>query len=598
MQILHDVHAQFASFFKDKDIQPFVQLLSQKLSEGHICVDPEDVLKEDGHQHDWLPDKADIHAFLKNNPLITTINGSKQPFVWHRDRLYFQRYFHYESGILQGINAFLENEKHEFPERKGMLEKNRKQVRKLFGAGKSKDNQSTFDWQMAAALMGLTNSFTIISGGPGTGKTTTVAKILALLFEMQPDAKVALAAPTGKAAYRMAESLKNAARQTEQATSDKFSHLEPQTIHRLLKARGKSTRFGHNADYPLNYDLIIIDEASMIDISLFFKLMDAIPSGARLILLGDKDQLASVEAGSVLGDLCQTQKTLNLLSEEKANFINSFLDDSEEKFPDDLKSKLEENPLSGNIIQLKHSHRFSGEKGIGLLSNAIIHNQTDILKVFLDQDQDDAISIDKDYQSDKFEAFADGYKEFIQEPDIAKALQKLNNLRVLCAIREGEQGVYSANKKIENYLHRQGLLNIQNQFYENRPVMVLQNNPALGLFNGDVGIVRKDQNGISRVWFEDATGQLKSFIPGHIGAVETVFATTIHKSQGSEFDKVLVLLPDISELPILTRELVYTAVTRARNFVLLQTSAEALLTAAQRSVERVSGLTHRIDELI
>lgn len=127
--------------------------------------------------------------------------------------------------------------------------------------------------------------------------------------------------------------------------------------------------------------------------------------------------------------------------------------------------------------------------------------------------------------------------------------------------------------------------------------MVLQNNPALGLFNGDVGIVRKDQNGISRVWFEDATGQLKSFIPGHIGAVETVFATTIHKSQGSEFDKVLVLLPNIPELPILTRELVYTAVTRARNFVLLQTSAEVLLAAAQRSVERVSGLTHRIDEL-
>ncbi len=598
MQIIHDVHSQLASFFKDQEIQPFVHLLSKKLSEGHICVDPEAVFTNESIQTDALPDKQAINAFLKNNPLITTIDGSKQPFVWHRQRLYFQRYFHYESGILQRINAFLENEKREFPQRIGLLEKNRKQVRELFGGGKSNDNQVSFDWQMAAALMGLTNSFTIISGGPGTGKTTTVAKILTLLFEMQPDAKVALAAPTGKAAYRMAESLKNAASQTEQPNSDKFSHLEPQTIHRLLKARGKSTRFGHNADYPLNYDLVIVDEASMIDISLFYKLMDAIPGGARLILLGDKDQLASVEAGSVLGDLCQTQQTLNLLSEEKANFINSFLEDSEDKFPNELTSKQAENPLSRNIIQLKYSHRFSGEKGIGKLSNAIIHNQTDILKVFLDQDQDDAISIDKSYETDKFESFADGYKEFIQVPDIAIALQNLNKLRVLCAIREGEQGVYSVNKKIENYLHRHGILNIQNEFYENRPVMVLQNNPALGLFNGDVGIVRKDKNGISKVWFEDATGKLKSFIPGHIGAVETVFATTIHKSQGSEFDKVLVLLPDIPELPILTRELVYTAVTRARHFVLLQSSAEVLLAAAQRCVERVSGLTHRIDELI
>ncbi|MDG5800808.1 exodeoxyribonuclease V subunit alpha [Marinilabiliaceae bacterium ANBcel2] len=598
MQIIQNVHAQFASFFKDHEIQPFVHLLSKKLSEGHICVDPEAVFKDEHIQTELLPDGDKTNTILEANLLVSTAEGPKRPFVWHRNRLYFQRYFYYESGILGRIGAFLENEKNQFTSLKTELLNHKKQVRKLFVEEQLNAESPQFNWQMCAALMALVNSFTIISGGPGTGKTTTVAKILALLFEIQPDAKVALAAPTGKAAYRMAESLKNAANQTEQTVSDKFSHLEPKTIHRLLKARGKSTHFGHNTDNPLNYDLVIVDEASMIDVSLFYKLMDAIPNGARLILLGDKDQLASVEAGSVLGDLCQTQKTLNLLSEEKANFINSFLEDSEEKFPDDLKSKLEENPLSGNIIQLKHSHRFSGEKGIGLLSNAIINNQTETLKRFLDKDQDDAISIDKNYESDKFESFANGYKEFIQEPDIAEALKKLNNLRVLCAIREGEQGVYSANKKIENYLHHRGLINTQNEFYENRPVMVLQNNPALGLFNGDTGIVRKNKNEVSRVWFEDAIGQLKSFIPGHIGAVETVFATTIHKSQGSEFNKVLVLLPDMPELPILTRELVYTAVTRARNFVLLQTSAETLLAAAQRGVERVSGLTHRIDELI
>jgi len=582
-----NVHEQFAGFFEDREIRPFVQLLSQKLSDGHICIDP-----------DKMAEREDPDAFLKAHPLVTSKEGPKRPFVWHRNRLYFQRYFHYESGILERIRAFLNREQQENDARRELLLKHREQVRLLFGAGKDASDKARFDWQMAAALMALSNSFTIISGGPGTGKTTTVAKILALLFSMQPNVKVALAAPTGKAAYRMAESLKNASQNLDPELVEKFAVLEPQTLHRLLKARGTSNTFEHNASYPLQFDLLIVDEASMIDVALFYRLMDALPDTARLILLGDKDQLASVEAGSVLGDLCQTQEQLNGLSADKVDFINSFLEAGEEQFPEDLRAKGPQNALNGHVVQLKYSHRFSGDKGIGLLSQAIIHNQSDAIAAFLAKDKDEAVKIDQDYRNDCFEDFVAGYEAYIKEPDLALALKKLNHLRVLCAIREGEQGVNRINKRIEEYLQRKGLLDVEEEFYLHRPVMVLQNNPALGLFNGDAGIVRKDEKGISKVWFEDARGCLKSFIPGHIGAVETIFATTIHKSQGSEFNKVLVLLPNFRDLPLLTRELVYTAITRARSFVLLQASAEVLSAAAERRVERVSGLAHRIDELI
>ncbi|MCW3109774.1 MAG: exodeoxyribonuclease alpha subunit, partial [Segetibacter sp.] len=195
-----------------------------------------------------------------------------------------------------------------------------------------------------------------------------------------------------------------------------------------------------------------------------------------------------------------------------------------------------------------------------------------------------------------FEQFVEGYAEYIKEPDIKKALQKLNQLRVLCAVREGEQGLYSLNTAIENYLRKKKLITKKSEYYENRPIIVTKNYYSLGLFNGDVGIIRPDENGVLKAWFEDSNNELKSVFPGYVAESETVFAMTIHKSQGSEYDKVLVILPDNSNIQILTRELLYTAVTRAKSKVIVQASEAVILHTAEGVVERASGIMERFEE--
>lgn len=580
MQTINDVHAQFAGFFPEVELRPLIYLLSKKLSEGHVCIDPMALLDSSELPEPLDQVVGDVAQLLGDSQLVSTACGPKRPMVWHRERLYLQRYFHYETVILERIKDFLDSERERFPAMKQALEMQRELIRRLFGADENAGSRPDFDWQMMAALLALVNQFTIITGGPGTGKTTTVAKILTILFAVNPAAKVALAAPTGKAAFRMAESLKNTHIELTEAVKEQFGRLEPVTLHRLLKAHGTSSKFRHHAGNPLRYDLVIVDEASMVDVTLFAKLLDAVGSNTQLILLGDKNQLASVEAGSVLGDLCHTQSTMNVVTSEKARFIQQFLVEAEPSIPHHLVVEACPNPLAEHVVELQKSHRFSDEKGIGLLSKAIINNDQPVLQAFLLENIDDAITIDKGYDAEKFHAFAEGYRAYIQEPDTALALKKLNDLRVLCAIREGDQGVYAVNRRIEGYLQEKKWLQPQNEFYENRPVMVLQNNPGLRLFNGDIGIVRKDAEGSPKVWFEDASGALRAFIPGHIGAVETVFATTVHKSQGSEFDRVLVLLPNQPQLPIMTRELVYTAITRGKSHVLLQCTDEVLMAAA------------------
>jgi exodeoxyribonuclease V alpha subunit len=324
--------------------------------------------------------------------------------------------------------------------------------------------------------------------------------------------------------------------------------------------------------------------------------LDAIGPSTRLILLGDKDQLASVEAGSVLGDLCQTQARFNVVATDNAQFINSFIDDVALQISGSFMVDSCPHPLNEHITELKRSRRFSSQKGIGKLSKAFILNDKESLSAFMSHPVGDDVTIDPNYSMELFNGFALGYGSYIEEPDIRLALKKLNQQRVLCAVREGLQGMYETNRRIEEVLRINGLIDGRQEFYENRPLMVTQNNKLLGLFNGDVGIVRKDDQGHLKVWFEDAKGVLKAFNPGYLGHIETVFAMTIHKSQGSEFDRVMVILPNQPNLPILTRELVYTAITRAKNKVVIQSGEEVIWAAAERQVERASGLMYRFDE--
>ena len=589
MQTLNDVHQQFASFFKSETLRPYAWLVSKKLSEGHICVSLEDI-EEIGDECPlaYKSGMSDIGS-LGDEPMVSTNEQEKQPFVLYNKRLYLQRYFAYESMILNRIEQFIETERLNASDRAIVMESQKGFIKQLFSGNEAEQT----DWQMAAAVSCILNNFTVITGGPGTGKTTTVSKILAVLFNMNSDLKVALAAPTGKAAMRMAESLKAASVELNPATRDCFESLRPSTIHRLLKYIPDSPYFKHNHDNPLEYDVVIVDEASMIDVALFAKLLDAVGPDTRLILLGDKDQLASVEAGSLFGDLCQSQGSLNLFSNERAALINSFTERSERQITPIHITEPSGHPLFEHIIELRHSHRFKSDEGIGKFSRAIISDDVASIEGFIAGDPDGQVVIDPDYSQKEFEDFIQGYIAYIQEPDTRKALTKFQDLRILCAIREGEKGLYAINRKVEKYLADKGKITLKGDFYEHRPIMINSNNYSLGLFNGDIGIIRPDGNGVLKAWFETAEGELKAILPGLIGQAETVYAMTIHKSQGSEFNKVLIVLPDAENISILTRELLYTGVTRAKQKVVVQGKESGILQAAERRVKRASGLSER-----
>lgn len=595
MHTINDVHQQFAEYFQIPALKPYAYLLSRKLSEGHICL----------HLNKPVEAAADLPAFCENLPagsrtlqqipLVAKGGSDSQPFVLYQERLYLQRYFRYETIFLQRIHQFLATEKDVLADRLKMLETNRTFISNLFAAGPAfvADGGDPADWQLSAAVNGVLNNFTVITGGPGTGKTTTVAKILAILYYLDPSLKVALAAPTGKAAARMAESLRNTQLPVDDAITAQFRSLAPSTIHRLLRSRKDSPYFVYNAENPLNYDVVIVDECSMIDVALFAKLLDAIGNGTRLILLGDKDQLASVEAGSLFGDLCQAQGELNMFTKERLALINSFIPDERRKLPASQVKENDHHPLFQHLVELRRSHRFSGDKGIGKFSKAIIANDQVVIQGFLTPGADEQVAIDETYSRELFAQFVAGYSAFIVEKDIRKALQLLNDLRVLCAIREGEEGLYAINRNIEKILHDKRLIRVNAEFYENRPVILTRNYYEHGLFNGDTGIIRMDEQGVLMAWFEDSNGELKAILPGYLTEAETVFAMTIHKSQGSEFKEVMVILPRAKDVPILTRELLYTGVTRAKQKVYVQSSAEVLLLTATRFVERASGIGQR-----
>jgi exodeoxyribonuclease V alpha subunit len=608
MRTLNDVHQQFAEYFNVPELKPYAYLLSRKLSEGHICLDLDRISEQLEGMPAYCQHMIPGSAPLRSISLVDKTGAETQPFVLYQDRLYLQRYFHYETGFLQSIKGFLAVEQGVLKERLDILNAHKAFITSLFApdpAAPATTNTSSdpIDWQLAAAITGLLNNFTIITGGPGTGKTTTVAKILAILYATAQTLKVALAAPTGKAAARMAESLRHAKIPVDPVLAEKFQALAPSTIHRLLKPETGTPHFRYDRGNPLHFDVVIVDECSMIDVALFAKLLDAIGPSTRLILLGDKDQLASVEAGSLFGDLCQVRESLNLFTPDRLALINRFIGNPIRQIPLTRESRDDSHPLFQHLVELRHSHRFTGDTGIGKFSKAVISGDLATLQEFLPMAgpaspaPDPQVIIDPVYSRDLFEKFISGYAAFLEEKDIRLALRLMNKLRVLCAVREGEQGLYAINRGIQNYLHDRKQIQANSEFYENRPIILTRNYYEHGLFNGDTGIIRPDSKGVLMAWFEDSSGELKAVLPGYLSQAETVFAMTIHKSQGSEFDEVLVILPPSPDSPILTRELLYTAVTRAKKRVIVQGPAEVIVAAVLRFVERASGLTSRFQDL-
>jgi exodeoxyribonuclease V alpha subunit len=465
-------------------------------------------------------------------------------------------------------------------------------IRRQF-AGRS---GSGTDWQAVAVAVALLKRFAVITGGPGTGKTFTVARMLAVWGELNAGrpGRVLLAAPTGKAAARLRESLRPASGPPAPASSGGTAAPEEvYTLHRLLKPVAGTPFFHHHAGNPLPVDLMIVDEASMVDLALMAKLVDALPEEARLVLIGDRDQLASVEAGSVLSDICGGSR--------RTGFSPGFGGLIRQVTGQAIPLGEEGSPLHDCIVELQTSHRFAAGSAIGELSRAV--NQGDARRAveILSKPGEGSVAwLEPPAESAgiaELEAHvAAGYSAYRPEGDIAAILQEFGRFKILCAHRAGINGVEAVNRLTEHLLVRRGRIRINprsgSPWYPGRPVLVTQNDYSLGLFNGDIGIALQDPDAGSErlaVFFMGAVGNPRRFLPYRLPEHETVYAMTVHKSQGSEFEDVLLILP-VKDSPVLTRELIYTALTRARRRITVSGSRAVLEHAITRRIERTSGL--------
>ena len=630
------------------------------------------------------------------HPLIVGDGPGSNPLVRDGTRLYLRRFWHHERSIQQHIAARLapsapRDGTDRRPEPATDTSTLSQALAALF------PSSDTLDWQKAACALAAGDHREGRAGGPGTGKTTTVVKLLALLQTLAlgegPRAlRIRLAAPTGKAAARLNESiagqvsslqLDGLAPMLTALEKDEGSNplwepnslgdggvsrlrsaipTEVTTLHRLLGSRPDTRHFRHHARNPLPVEVLVVDEASMVDVEMMAALLDALPPRARLVLLGDKDQLASVEAGSVLGDLCAraegghyTPATAAWLSQATGQALSPEMLDADGA------------PLDQAIAMLRVSHRFDAESGIGRLAGAVngdvpgrekrdairavlTHGYADLSHLKLETDHDR--KLEQLVVSGNAAGFPDrgksrgkghtlrgqplpppvGYRHYLEVMKNLEAMKHAapqagadgeidrealddwahavltahGQFQLLCALRRGPWGVEGLNERIRVALEKEGLIDTgdgRRLWYPGRPVLVTSNDYGLGLMNGDIGITlalpqpASPSDGAKRgpalrVAFPagDGSGQIKWVLPSRLQAVETVYAMTVHKSQGSEFTHTALLLPDAPN-PILTRELVYTGITRARHWLtLVETGRGQLLHAVERRVMRVSGL--------
>ncbi|MCL7940466.1 exodeoxyribonuclease V subunit alpha [Halomonas sp. ATCH28] len=694
-------------------------LASHQLGRGHVCLDLEQTLAEpdlalslppEGDSLEDPPPRpsallgelalADWQEAL-THPLVVGHGPGNTPLVLDGTRLYLRRYWHHERSIQQHIAGRLGEAspcRSSAPLRDGADRRPEPATSTANTTILSRALAALFppsdplDWQKAACALAARSPFAVITGGPGTGKTTTVVKLLALLQtlalgEGRRALRIRLAAPTGKAAARLNESIAGqvgslqldslapllavseedegsnplwepnllVARHFGDSGANRIRSAIPTdvtTLHRLLGSRPDTRHFRHNARNPLPLDVLVVDEASMVDVEMMAALLDALPPRGRLVLLGDKDQLASVEAGSVLGDLCAraegghyTPETAGWLAEATGQALPAAMLDAEGT------------PLDQAIAMLRVSHRFDAASGIGQLASAVNrnapgrdkrtairevlgHGYADLSHLKLETDKDR--SLERLVVSGHATGFPDagegrvvngkalpppvGYRHYLEVLEATTPAEDANGevardalddwaravlaahgqFQLLCALRRGPWGVEGLNERIRAALEKAGLIDSgdgRRLWYPGRPVLVTSNDYGLGLMNGDIGITLALPQSVTsagganrgpalRVAFPagDGSGQIKWVLPSRLQAVETVFAMTVHKSQGSEFTHTALLLPDAPN-PILTRELVYTGITRARHWLtLVETGRGQLLDAVERRVMRVSGL--------
>jgi exodeoxyribonuclease V alpha subunit len=551
-------------------------LCSEALAAGDVCLP----LARLAGKRPWaesafsLPSRAEWLARLRDSALVGT-PGAFTPLILDGERLYLARYHAYETQLATQLLARAAGR----PE----VDETRlsESLARLFAF-----NQQQPDWQRLAAAQAVRRNLAVISGGPGTGKTTTVVRLLGALLEQRDDAQLAigLAAPTGKAAARMAEAIRNAKASLPVSETIKAAlPEEARTLHRLLGSRGDTPRVRHNAARPLALDVLVVDEASMVDLALMAKLVDALPPHARLILLGDKDQLAAVEAGAVFAELC-----------EGRGFDAQAATDLQRITGQSVPVEAPRSALGDAVVLLSHSHRFAGDSGIGELARRINDGDAAGTLALLGEGRADLHWQAQPGPAALLERLDQGYRPYLRaasEGDPAAAFAAFNAFRALTAQREGTWGVSGINEALEARIKRRLGLPERERWYPGRAVMVRQNDYALGLFNGDIGLCLHGESGL-RVFFESEDGY-RTFAPARLPSHDSAFAMTVHKSQGSEFTQVLLALPE-SPSPLLTRALLYTGITRAKQKVEIWALPARLSEAVNTRAERAAGLAQRL----
>ncbi len=563
-------------------------LVSRHTRDGHVCVDlartaGDRPIDEAGEPIGSVrfPELSAWCAALEQSSLVS--DGARcSPLVLREGRrLYLRRYWEHERRLAE---LLIERAKPRDEALDGRVL--RPALLRLFGPAPAEP-----DWQRIAVQLALLERLVVISGGPGTGKTSSVVKLLALLIEQsrsqgREHPRMLLLAPTGKAAARLEESVRKA--RAALVCDEAVRAAIPDralTVHRALgSVRGSRTRFRHDREHPLIADLVLVDESSMVNVALMRRLLDAVPRQSRLVLLGDRNQLSSVEAGAILADICG-ERSAPSYSAGLAQRVESVFG---EPLPGGGRGT--EGGIADSVVELTRSYRFSDDSGIGALARAVREGEADTALALLRKAADGVSLVEDADRSLLGRAALDGYRGYLQAREPSEALERLSRFRVLCAHRRGRAGEEQLNRAIELALQEAGLLQPSGSWYAGRPLLVTRNDYQLSLFNGDIGVVFPDvEADVRRAFFAGPDGALRALSPSRLPPHQTVFAMTVHKSQGSEFDDVAVVLPD-ERSPLLCRELLYTAVTRARHSVTLYGSEAAVRAAVARRVERASGL--------
>lgn len=557
-------------------------LVSKYASQGHVCVDLAGLLSAgvfDGERQEPVMPTISLAEWLQrlsSSPLVGA-PGDKAPLILTDHRLYLHRLWTHESEVAQ---ALIRRCRPVQPQ--PAIDTALSDLDRIFPDANPQ--------QVQAMRSALTQSLTVVSGGPGSGKTYTIAMLMVLLnrVDRAHGLRVHLAAPTGKAAIRLSTSIQAAMEQLSTVSEgDRAAFSTVQTVHRMLGVAPGQTTPRYNSRNKLPSDVVVVDEASMIDLGMMAQILDALSDSTHLILLGDKDQLASVAPGAVLGDICShVEPSVAIVQEVQHEVESSHI-------------------LTPHIVVLAQRYRFGPEGGIDLLGSAINKGRAEqALELLENSDLPDITLRSVRNIADLHAAIdalaPDAFQPLVQCNDPATSLRMLDRLKLLTPLRGGPFGVAALNTAMQDALQRANAIaghhSTPSDWFSGRPIMITRNDYTLRLFNGDIGItMAEDADRLHRfkVYFKDAAGGMRSVAAEQLTQVETAFATTVHKSQGSEFECVILILPDRPS-PILTRELLYTAVTRARSAVEIWGTAGVFSSAVKTEIKRMSGLRHAL----